>query len=84
MRLIVVHSSALEATAADRAQARQTQDAATLDRAIARLGKARFSCEADARKAWQESKGVKKSVWSYVGKVTQGATPNEHDAWPGG
>ena len=74
LRIVVVHSSALEAKARHRAVVHQNQQAEQLDRAIARWNRRVFACEADAQAAWaawQATKSVTHAVWTVEGTILE-------------
>lgn len=83
MRLIVVHSSALEAKALHREEARITQDQHRLDRALKVWTHRTFSCEADAQQAWDAwsaTKSVRQAAWEVSGTLVPPA-PNTDAPW---
>ncbi len=84
VRVIVVHSSALEAKAHHWRENTVTRDAERLDREITRWADRRFACEADATtawKAWQRTKAVAQAVWDVDATVVQPDATASDPTW---
>jgi transposase len=83
VRLIVVHSSALEAKATRQLADRQDKEAQQLDRELRRWETRHFACAADAEAAWtawRESPTVIRAVWAVHGEMIE-EIDREGPAW---
>lgn len=77
VRLIVVHSSALEAKATRQLAERQDKEARRLDRELTRIARQRFACAADAEAAWgdwRKTPVVSRALWTVTGEIVEDTT----------
>ena len=84
VRLLVVHSSALEAKALHKEEARVTDDAAWVDHAVQQWEQRRFACRADAQAAWDTwcaTKRVRQAAWLVTGEVVESSAADGDPAW---
>jgi transposase len=84
VRLVVVHSSALEAKAQARESARVADDAKRLDQAIQHWARRRFACREDALAAWEtwsRTKWVREAAWTVTHKAQELSQPDGTSQW---
>ena len=83
VRLVVVHSSALEAKAIHQETLRLERDAAQLDQALRRWEHRQFACRDDAQNAWDawcQTSTVRRAAWCVTGEVEM-TTSSESPVW---